>query len=45
VLYRPGKPPHVFGELLRRGTVLSVLEESAPEQSVQTANREPETAR
>ena len=29
VLYRPGREPHVFGELLTRGSVLEVLEESA----------------
>lgn len=30
VLYRPGQAPHVFGELLTRGSVLDALEASAP---------------
>lgn len=29
VLYRPGKDPHVFGELLTKGSVLKALSESA----------------
>lgn len=30
LLYRPGRPPHVFGELLTRDGVVAVLAESAP---------------
>jgi len=30
LLYRPGRPPHVFGELLTRDGVAAVLAESAP---------------
>ncbi len=29
VLYRPGLPPHVFGELLTKGSVIAVVEASA----------------
>jgi len=30
LLYRPGQPPHVFGELISKQGVLDVLEASAP---------------
>jgi thiol:disulfide interchange protein len=39
VLYRPGSEPHVFGELLTRGTVVAVVESSARAVPVQTAGR------
>ncbi|HVS14688.1 MAG TPA: thioredoxin family protein [Thermoanaerobaculia bacterium] len=38
-LYRPGQEPHVFGELLTRGTVVAVVEGSSRARPLQTADR------